>query len=254
MKLDDIANRTIAHDIRGMLSSVLIAAEQLSNHPDPAVVRQASRIGKAVDLVVELCTQEMLSPVPEQARSRMTMEKTACLLNQTLGLVDFAYGRREPVLRVECHVPEKVDFVCDAVSLARIVFNLAQNSARAIVEHGGSAIAVHVRQSSEHVIVDVIDDGPGLPDDVLSYLLPRLGQYPVSEGSMGYGILSAMRLAWDMGGQLKLERSGADGTHFAIELPRVRNQPCVRRPDLERLSESPPVFPASSGPRDLVEP
>jgi signal transduction histidine kinase len=102
----------------------------------------------------------------------------------------------------------------DRELLYRAIGNLARNSAEA----GANNITVIATQQNGHLLLDVADDGPGLPEKAQeSLFLPFEGSSRA--GGTGLGLAIAKEVAHLHGGELTLLRTGPEGSAFRFELP-----------------------------------
>jgi len=105
----------------------------------------------------------------------------------------------------------------DPVRLRQILRNLLTNACR----YGGPRIDVRIRAEGERTIVEVIDDGEGIPDGLTDEAFRAFGRAhrrSTQTQSVGLGLAVSMRLAESMEGSLRyLRRDGA--TVFRVELP-----------------------------------
>lgn len=98
----------------------------------------------------------------------------------------------------------------------QIMRNLLSNAAR----YGGQAIAVSAR-SGDEVVIEVSDDGDGIPEELRETVFePYETAHPSSgvTGSVGLGLTVSRRLARLMGGDLTYRRKGRK-TVFRLTLP-----------------------------------
>lgn len=99
----------------------------------------------------------------------------------------------------------------DATRLRQLVGNLVANARR-----HGSVVVVEARPGSGgSVIVDVVDDGPGVDPAIDPFARGTSGA-----GSTGYGLWLARGIAEAHGGTLDLVRGGP-GTRLRLVLPRA---------------------------------
>jgi len=68
------------------------------------------------------------------------------------------------------------------------------------------------------VVLDVVDDGPGIPADGVARLFQPF-QFSGRKDGTGLGLTIARDIAQAHGGRLTLDRTGPDGTVFRLELP-----------------------------------
>ena len=112
------------------------------------------------------------------------------------------------------------DVLGDAHRVESILTNLVANA----LDHtpAGGRIVVRVRDDHQRAVVEVIDDGPGIPEPQLARIFERFFQAPSVErrrgrGS-GIGLALARELAELHGGSLTAESTVGQGTTFSLVL------------------------------------
>jgi signal transduction histidine kinase len=119
------------------------------------------------------------------------------------------------------HRGDGVPVRADRRRLQQVVLNLVANAIR--FSPSGSTIRITTERADRVARVHVIDDGPGIPADLLARLFvpfDRLGADAGREGGAGLGLVLARRLTEAMGGTLDLDSVVGRGTHVTITLPR----------------------------------
>ncbi len=107
--------------------------------------------------------------------------------------------------------------VGDPDRLRQVVLNLAQNAFQAGGPGGHLALRL-ARSDRGEVILQVADDGPGVPVGAEERIFGLF--YTTREGGTGLGLPIVRRLVEDHGGTVKLEPRGeAPGACFTIRLP-----------------------------------
>lgn len=103
----------------------------------------------------------------------------------------------------------------DPAGIEQIVVNLVMNARDVLDGHG--AVRVDIRWAGADLVVEVADNGPGIPTD----LIPRVFEWgATSKGAhRGIGLASAASVAREMGATLTLDRTGPEGTVFRLALP-----------------------------------
>ncbi|MFB6268919.1 MAG: sensor histidine kinase [Halobacterium sp.] len=116
---------------------------------------------------------------------------------------------------VDVDAPETVEVPADAL-LARVFGNLLANA----VVHNDSdtpRVSVTVDADDESVVVDVADNGPGIPDADAESLFERPSQRTADHG---LGLYLVRKLVHHYGGRVELRETGPSGSVFRVELPR----------------------------------
>jgi signal transduction histidine kinase len=77
-------------------------------------------------------------------------------------------------------------------------------------------VSTRAQAMGDRVVVDVADDGPGVPEDIAGRVFEPL--VTARPGGTGLGLALAQRIATAHGGSIALV-PGATGATFRIELP-----------------------------------
>ena len=101
--------------------------------------------------------------------------------------------------------------------LAQVWVNLLDNAADAV--NGGGEIAIQTRRDDNQTVVEVIDNGPGIPPENLSHIFePFFTTKGVGSGK-GLGLTISQGIVADRhGGEIEVE-SRAGETRFIVRLP-----------------------------------
>ncbi|HYO62580.1 MAG TPA: ATP-binding protein [Pyrinomonadaceae bacterium] len=101
--------------------------------------------------------------------------------------------------------------------LNQVWTNLIDNAIDALPEAGGR-LKVRTKREPTHVLVEVRDNGPGIPEDVRPHLFePFFTTKPVGEGT-GLGLDTALRVVRKHKGNIRFETKPGD-TCFQVRLP-----------------------------------
>ena len=114
------------------------------------------------------------------------------------------------------------DTMADAAQLQQVVLNLVINAEQAILSANGRGILV-VRTwhdaDQESVVLEINDDGPGIPDDLQPKIFdPFFTTKDVGQGT-GLGLTVAYAIVQEHGGRIRLESRAGAGASFYVELP-----------------------------------
>jgi len=105
-------------------------------------------------------------------------------------------------------------------ALRRCLTNLIDNAIRY-----GKRATISLDDQSEHIVIRVLDDGPGLPDDQLEQAFEPFfrGEHSRSRetGGTGLGLGIARNIARAHGGELSLQNRPGGGLMAVLTLPRI---------------------------------
>ncbi|MFK7999208.1 MAG: ATP-binding protein [Polyangiales bacterium] len=126
-----------------------------------------------------------------------------------------AHARR-PAGTVEVVGDERLQVGVDRGRFEQVVLNLMNNALDAAGPGGN--VQVHARRQGREVIIDVIDDGPGIPLGAKDRLFEAFYTSKGEQGT-GLGLYISRSLVEAHGGTLELVASSSDGSTFRLSLP-----------------------------------
>lgn len=217
---------SISHELRTPLQSITGFTESLKTLELSPERRQraldgistaSSHILAIVDDVLDLArVEEGAMPIAAEPIDAAEVAAATVELVQPL-----AAARR---IVVGCAGPS-VRVSADRRRLQQVLLNLVSNALR--FSAAGTEVTIRTevddRRGDGTARIHVIDQGPGIPDDLLERLFvpfDRLGADAGREGGAGLGLVLARRLTEAMGGSLVLDSTVGVGTHVTITLER----------------------------------
>ncbi len=117
---------------------------------------------------------------------------------------------------LSCDQPN-AELEADANAVRQALVNVTVNAAEALSEKGGK-VEVTAHTGAKQIVIEVKDDGPGMPADIRAKLFE-----PFTTGKAdgtGLGLAISRRLLRDMGGDLVLIQTGPTGTIFRATFDR----------------------------------
>lgn len=113
-------------------------------------------------------------------------------------------------LKVSLDAPGNLARLPDEIELA--LFRVLQEALTNVHRHSAAtAASVSIREDSDQVVLEINDDGCGIPQDLLS-------QFQATGAGMGVGLAGIRERAWELGGKLTLE-SDTGGTLLRVAIP-----------------------------------
>ena len=221
--------RRIAHEIKNPLTPIRLSAERLRRkylpqiEDDPeafanstdTIVRQVDSIGRLINEFSAFARM----PAPVFAH-----EAGKDLVRQAVYLQQGAH----PEIRFETRLPEgDVQLYCDAQQVAQALTNLLQNAVESVLERmkrqeGGGApgsVAVELIETPERCLIEVRDNGCGLPEPTERLTEPYVTMRPTGTG---LGLAIVKKIMEEHGGSLTLRNREAGGACVVLAFPAIR--------------------------------
>ncbi|MCM3627850.1 ATP-binding protein [Paenibacillus glycanilyticus] len=112
--------------------------------------------------------------------------------------------------------PDLPIVLCDANQIKQVLVNLMKNAIEAMP--GGGELHVHMKKDHKgHIVIDIIDQGIGIPQHVID----RLGEpfYTTKDTGTGLGLTVCFKIIQAHGGSLSISSEPNVGTTATIRLP-----------------------------------
>jgi two-component system nitrogen regulation sensor histidine kinase NtrY len=211
----EVAQR-IAHEIRNPLTPIRLAAERMQRRADglegelreivtsgcEAIVAQVAGLKELVDAFQEYARMPTINPQPTD-------------LGRVLRELSLLYGGVREGLEVQTTLPEyQIRAMVDPALLRQALVNLLDNAVWAIPGAGSIKIAAFVRD--QDVVIEVEDDGVGLPTEDTETLVEPF--FSTKGRGSGVGLALVHRIVSDHGGTLELRSLEVGGTRVRIVL------------------------------------
>jgi two-component system NtrC family sensor kinase len=120
---------------------------------------------------------------------------------------------------VKTHFRDIPLVTCSPSQINQVFLNLISNAAHATSDENGTIYVVTGRHNDTHVKVEVIDNGCGIPEDVLPRVLePFFTTKPAGQGT-GLGLSIVRKIVEEHGGKIEISSKVGTGTKVSVLLP-----------------------------------
>ncbi|MGD9642922.1 MAG: sensor histidine kinase [Elusimicrobiales bacterium] len=202
----------VAHDIRSPLAALGAAARGLDLPEDKRTLVDGS-IARMQGIADDLLRRYR---APGAAAARPETCALAGLIEQVLAEKRIQHKDRADVKIDFQSNADGVKAAVDPKELQRIISNLVNNSVEAF--SGPGTVAVRLAATDGKVLIEVKDDGKGIPAEILGRLGAK-GETHGKAGGTGLGLYHARTSAESWGGSLRIESAPGKGTSVIMELP-----------------------------------
>jgi two-component system, NtrC family, nitrogen regulation sensor histidine kinase NtrY len=211
----DIARR-IAHEIKNPLTPIQLSAERLRRKYGHAI--------KEDKAIFEQCTDTIVRQVDDIKRMVDEFSRFARMPKPVIAAEDVAETVRQVVfmmrvghsdIDMEIEANEAMPARFDRRLISQALTNIVKNAAEAIgavpaAERGRGKIVVRAGRDGNDVVIDVIDNGTGLPKENRNRLLEPY--VTTREKGTGLGLAIVGKILEEHGGKLELFDSPAVAT------------------------------------------
>lgn len=222
VRSDFVAN--VSHELRTPVTNVRGYAETLLTsfvlEPQArsfveTIQRNATRLGAIIDDLLLLASLEAPGSEPPQT-SPISL---AGALREAIERHADAATRKNMTIACDCPAPLRVQ--ASAGLLDHAIGNLLENAIKYSPE--GSRVGVAAREEASQAVIEIRDQGPGIPSQHLQRIFERFYRVDRARsresGGTGLGLAIVKHVVQALGGSVEVESRTGVGTCFRIRLP-----------------------------------
>lgn len=219
---------TVSHELRTPLTSIsgslgLVTGGALGDVP--AMMKPMIDIAHKNSLRLTVLINDLLD-MEKLVAGKMTfdfqVQPLMSLIEQCLQSTQ-AYAEQ---YKVSFIIDERADDILvrvDGIRLQQVLSNFLSNAAK--FSPAGDKVSIKARRHGNVVRVDVIDHGPGIPDEFRSRIFQKFSQADSSDtrqkGGSGLGLAISKELIERMDGRVDFHSTVGEGSCFHFDLPVV---------------------------------
>jgi signal transduction histidine kinase len=219
-------NLQIAHDVRSPLAALQSALEDTKHLEEQTRVQIRTAVTRIKDIANGLLAKNINEKKVEKESSitgfstePQSSELLSALLESTVSQKRLQY-RDLKTVGITCEIEERSACLfadIQPTEFHRILSNTINNAVEAL-ESGGHVDVVLTSSAERRALIQIKDNGKGIPSDLLSRVLERGGTFGKVDGN-GLGLSHAKETVEAWGGIFKLNSIKGMGTTVTLELP-----------------------------------
>ncbi|MDO5142411.1 MAG: DUF4118 domain-containing protein [Eubacteriales bacterium] len=215
--------RSVSHDIRTPLTSIVGATSTVLETPDLPRAEQRALLEDARDEAQWLIrVVENLLSITRMGDDNARLVKQPEAAEEVLGAAAHKFHKRFPAVQVTVSVPDELLLVpMDAILIEQVLSNLLENAAI----HGETTTQIRLSAAPDGDYAQFIvqDNGRGIPARELPHLFDGTRSHtapPSGDGKrdLGLGLSVCMAIVQAHGGTIQAKNL-ADGARFTFRLP-----------------------------------
>lgn len=223
-RMKDEFTSVVSHELRTPLTSIrgslgLLAGGATGEMPERAQ-RMLEIAVSNTDRLVRLITD--ILDVERMESGQVVMESKEVALAEVLGAAEGVAGPMACAAGVHLDIePYEARLWADADRLTQALTNLLSNAIK--FSPPGGRVSVSARPSGAEVLIEVSDEGRGIPPEKLEKIFERFQQVDGSDsrekGGTGLGLPISRSIVHQHGGRIWAESHSGEGSSFFLTLP-----------------------------------
>lgn len=208
-----------SHELRTPVTAIVGHANYILRRTKPSteqidsltvIRREAERMAKLVNDLLELARADAGFSIQREPMNLVeVVEAVHMEVAPVAGSTNINVAINQPLIEV----------LGDASRLKQVVLNLVQNAVNA----GSSTVTITVVKEKRQVRLEILDDGPGIPDAAIPHLFDRFyrvdGARSTRGNGSGLGLAIVNWIVQQHGGTVEVESKLGEGTVFTVLLP-----------------------------------
>ncbi|CAN5834150.1 hypothetical protein BH23GEM9_BH23GEM9_02630 [soil metagenome] len=210
--------RQVAHEIKNPLTPIKLSVQHLrrahrDRHPgfDEILDSNVSQILVEIDRLSEIARAFSRYGAPADAAGPLTPVEAPAVIAEALTL--YRSGDRN-VRYIDIVEPGLPAVQARSDELKEVLLNLVENARAAL--NGAGAITIRAQRYEDRVEIEVSDDGPGMPAELLNRIFEP--HFSTRSAGTGLGLAIVRRLVESWGGTVHAESEFGSGTTIRIRL------------------------------------
>jgi len=219
--------KQIAHEIKNPLTPMKLSIQhlQFASRKNPEklqelIGRTSSTLIEQIDNLSRIASEfSTFAKMPEAKNEKVN-------LNELVSSAHDLFRNRDD-MDIELVVPiDEIYVFADRNYLLRVLTNLMKNSIQAIPMDRRGRIKIRLYQKSELALIEVCDNGCGIPEEVRKKVFQP--NFTSKNSGTGLGLAICNNIVESFHGRIFFETEVEKGTSFFVELPKMRSEEDLR--------------------------
>ena len=207
--------RAAAHEIAGQINAISMNAELVK------LLLERSDVARADETIKRMLSDcgrygRMVRALERFGSCMTTRERETVSVAALIEAASAAYVQErsgaKPALQVDA---DDTSIVVDRIGMQRVLSGLLHNAAEA----GATSIGVQARRDADALVIEITDDGAGIPANIRPRITEPFFTTRRDEGHNGLGLTLAKEVLTVHGGTLSIDENDTRGTRVTLRLP-----------------------------------
>ncbi|MBP7514296.1 MAG: HAMP domain-containing protein [Flavobacteriales bacterium] len=214
--------RQVAHEIKNPLTPMKLGIQHFQLTWDPKAPDAKERLDRfATSMVEQIDALSRVAGDFSRFAQMSAAKETVLDLNEVArNAVALFAGTPNADIALHASTDGPLRVKADREHLLRVLNNLIKNATQAIPEDRQGVISVSLRAEGDQAIVEVRDNGTGIPEEVRERIFEP--SFTTKSGGMGLGLAMVKRMVEQAGGSVHFTTRMDEGSSFVVSLPLVR--------------------------------
>ena len=212
--------KQVAHEIKNPLTPMKLSIQYLQHAQKADPKRAAAMISSVSQTLIEQIDglARIATAFSNFAKMPKAEQEWFSLNDAVRANYQLFTEHQEPAEKFHLNLPKQpLQVFADKGHFNRVLTNLLKNAQQAIPADRAGEITLSLKQEGERAIVQVQDNGSGIPKEVQ----PKVFQpnFTTKSSGMGLGLAMCKSMMEAAGGTIEFETKLGEGTTFTISLP-----------------------------------
>jgi signal transduction histidine kinase len=212
--------KQVAHEIKNPLTPMRLSVQQLQRAWDDGkedfehyLKRVCKTLVEQIDNLSSIASE--FSNFAKMPSMKMSVTDIGEILSKA---VELFHGTENVEIELQ-KTDKQLNVMADAEQLNRVFINIIKNGIQSIPEEKAGKIAVILYNKENTAIIEIRDNGKGIPDDVKQKMF--MPNFTTKSSGMGLGLAIVQNILDQINGKITYKTRVGTGTTFIISLPLI---------------------------------